>query len=142
MLLQRPTSPVPSEWLLVSVDWVHGTVALRGELDRESAHHLADALTALAAADHPCWVVDTAEVSWCDAGGLRALAAAHAAATAAGRQLRLVRPSRCVERLVRLSGLDEQLAAAAEPTTARPGRGNSPAGPLGGVSRPTAVTRN
>ena len=100
----------PSEWLLVSIDWVQGVVSLRGELDRESAHHLADALSALTAAHHACWVVDTAQVTRCDAGGLRALAAAHAFAVGSGRGFRLSRPSRCVHRLVTLSGLDRVIA--------------------------------
>lgn len=110
MSLLLSTGPTRSYELTVSVDWVHGTVVLRGDLDRESAHQLAGALTALTATDHPRWVVDTAEVSWCDAGGLRALAAAHALAVASGRELRLVRPSRCVDRLVRLSGLHQLIA--------------------------------
>ena len=96
--------------LTVSVQWSGATVVLSGELDRDCAHHLVDALAALAGTDQPCWVVDAAAVTWCDAGGLRALAAAHALAVAHGRELRLVRASRCVDRLLRLSGLDRQLA--------------------------------
>ena len=98
--------------LVVSVDWLHAAVLLRGELDRDSAHHLVDAAAALSATDHPYWVIDTADVTWCDVGGLRALAAVHALATSHGRQLRLVRTSRCVDRLVSLSGLDQVIADA------------------------------
>jgi anti-sigma B factor antagonist len=100
--------------LTVSIDWLSGAVVLRGELDRNTVHHLDDALTALAVTDHDCWVLDTAEVTWCDAGGLRALASAHALAEQHGGELRLVRPSRCVERLVTLIGLD-RLIASSEP---------------------------
>jgi anti-sigma B factor antagonist len=99
------------ELLTVSVRWSSASVVLAGELDRECAHHLVDALAALVCTDQPCWVVDAAAVTWCDAGGLRALAAAHALAVAHGRRLRLVNASRCVDRLVRLSGLDRRLAA-------------------------------
>ena len=102
--------------LVVSIDWQQGAVALRGELDRESAHHLDDALAALAATAHSCWVLDTAEVTWCDAGGLRALAAAQALAAQHGRELRLERTSRCVERLVTLSGLDQLIADSPGPS--------------------------
>jgi anti-sigma B factor antagonist len=119
VLSQLITDPYPTgSRLAVSVDWVEGTVVLRGELDQDSAHHLADALHALTGTDHATWVLDTAEVTWCDAGGLRALAAAHAFAVASGRQLRLVRSSRCVDRLVTLSGLDRLMA-----DSLRPGRG-------------------
>jgi anti-sigma B factor antagonist len=110
--------PVPTDHapvttaLAVSIDWAHGAVVLRGELDRDAAHHLIDALAALRAAGHPCWVVDAAEVTWCDAGGLRALAAGRALAIESGRELRLVHPSRCVLRLVLLTGLDELLVDA------------------------------
>ena len=121
MLSQLSTAPPPSEWLTVSVDWVQGTVVLCGELDRESAHHLADALWALSTTPHACWVVDTAGVTWCDVSGLRALAAACTLAAATGRELRLVRTSRCVDRLVRLSGLDRLIADTAAPLRALSG---------------------
>ena len=97
-------------YLTVSVEWACATVVLRGELDRDCAHHLVDALTALTGTAQPCWVVDASAVTWCDAGGLRALAAAHTLAVAHGRELRLVGAPRCVDRLVRLSGLDRKLA--------------------------------
>ena len=104
-LLDEPAS------LAVSIQWSCATVVLSGELDRDCAHHLVDALTALAGTHQPCWVVDAAAVTWCDAGGLRALAAGHALAVAHDRELRLVGASRCVDRLLRLSGLDRQLTA-------------------------------
>ena len=111
MLLQLSADPHPTgSRLVVSVDWVEGTVVLRGELDRDSAHHLADALHALTGTDHATWVLDAADVTWCDVGGLHALAAASAFAVASGRELRLVRSSRCVDRLVTLSGLDRLMA--------------------------------
>lgn len=109
----------PSRSLDVAVDWLQGVVVLRGELDRDSAHHLVDAVRALEATDHRRWVVDAAEVTWCDAGGLRALAAAHALALASGRQLVLSRRSRCVDRLVVLSGLDRMVADGVPPVVPR-----------------------
>ena len=104
--------------LQISVDWVRGIVVMRGELDRGSAHHLVDVVTSLAATGHPRWQIDTADVTWCDAGGLRALAAAHALATECGGELRLVRTSRCVDRLVRMAGLDRMIAAGLRPAPA------------------------
>ena len=106
-----PSAALPiAPRLVVSIDWVNGAVVLCGELDRDAAHHLVDAVAALSATPHLEWVVDTADVTWCDATGLRALAEAHAIAVADGRQLRLVRSSRCVDRLVTLSGLDRLIA--------------------------------
>ncbi|MCZ2824471.1 MULTISPECIES: STAS domain-containing protein [unclassified Modestobacter] len=113
----QTTGPDGSEELVVSVDWVHATIVLRGELDRDSAHHLTGAVEALAATSHSCWVIDTAEVTWCDVGGLRGLASAHALAVDSGRELRLTGTPRCVDRLLRLSGLDLLIA-----DTARRGR--------------------
>jgi anti-anti-sigma factor len=128
VLARRSIDRVPSEWLTVSIDWVHGTVELRGELDRQSAHHLADALSALTTTAHACWELDTSGVTWCDAGGLRALAAAHAFAVASGRSLRLVRTSRCVQRLVTLSGLDQLIADSVRPASRLHMVGGPPAG--------------
>jgi anti-sigma B factor antagonist len=108
-------SPDPSPSLAVSIDWARGAVVLRGELDRASAHHLVDAVMALRATGHACWVIDTAEVTWCDAGGVRALATARALAVESGRELRLVHPSRCVDRLLTVTGLDVLIAATARP---------------------------
>jgi anti-sigma B factor antagonist len=112
-VLARPETRCPLDeppYLTVTVEWSCATVVLHGELDRDCAHHLVDALAALAGTDQPCWVVDAAAVTWCDAGGLRALAAAHALAVARGRRLQLVGANRCVDRLVRLSGLDRLMA--------------------------------
>lgn len=103
------TTAGPRAWLSVSVDLVGGGVVLSGELDRDSSHHVVDALAALRDTHHRRWTVDTAAVTWCDAGGLRALATGHALAVACGRELRLVRTSRCVERLLRISGLAERV---------------------------------
>jgi anti-anti-sigma factor len=104
--------------LQISVDWVRGIVVMRGELDRGSAHHLVDVVTSLAATGHPRWQIDTADVTWCDAGGLRALAAAHALAVECGGELLLVHTSRCVDRLVRMSGLDRMILAGLPPASA------------------------
>ncbi|MCZ2836945.1 STAS domain-containing protein [Modestobacter sp. VKM Ac-2985] len=104
------TGPAPSAELTVSVDRAHATVVLSGELDRDSVHHLTGALAALSASSNARWVVDTAGVTWCDAGGLRGLAAAHAQAVDSGRELRLTGTPRCVDRLLRLSGLDQLIA--------------------------------
>jgi len=131
--------PDPAPSLAVTIDWVRGGVALRGELDRDSAHHLVDAVRALATTDHRRWVVDAAEVTWCDAGGLRALAAAHALALASGRELTLAGRSRCVDRLLTLSGLGQRIAAGLPPVAAGRPRAAAAATPHPPGRRPVEV---
>jgi anti-anti-sigma factor len=95
-----------SSALSVSVDRHGGLVLLSGELDRDSAHHLLEALDALSGSSHPVLRVDAAEVTFCDAGGLRALVAGSRLVRSGGRDLRIVRAGRCVERLLVLAGLE------------------------------------
>jgi len=79
-------------------------VSVAGELDRESAHHLVDAVTMLTARPDRRWHLDAGAVTFCDAAGMRALSSAHEVAAAHGRQLHLERTSRQVDRLVELLG--------------------------------------
>jgi anti-sigma B factor antagonist len=111
-----PTTSAPSA-LTVTVDWPEGVVRLSGELDRDSAHHLLDALDALAATGHRVLGVDAAEVTFCDAGGLRALIVGSRLLRAGGRDLRVLRASRCVGRLLTIAGLDCLTGTEASPAT-------------------------
>jgi anti-sigma B factor antagonist len=104
--------------LAVSVDVPLARVSVAGELDRESAHHLLDALTVLTARPGRRWRLDAAGVTFCDAGGVRALGRAHALATAHGRTLQFERTSRSVDRLVELVGHERLFPA---PTQRRAG---------------------
>jgi anti-sigma B factor antagonist len=90
----------------VSVDLPRARVHVAGELDRESAHHLLDAVGVLTVGSSQHWQVDAGGVTFCDIGGLRALSNAHSLAVAHGRDLRLVRSSRPVDRMVELLGSD------------------------------------
>ena len=105
-----PDPSVPP--LSVSIDLPRAAVAVTGELDRESAHHLLDALAVLSTRPSRRWRLDTSGVTFCDAGGLRALNSAHALAAAQGRSLRLVRTSRPVDRLVQLFGHEQVFPSA------------------------------
>jgi anti-sigma B factor antagonist len=111
-----PTSSAESA-LVVSLDWPAGVVRLSGDLDRDSAHHLLDALEALAATGHRVLGVDASDVTFCDAGGLRALVVASRVLRADGRDLRVVRASRCVGRLLALAGLDHLTGTASSTGT-------------------------
>jgi anti-anti-sigma factor len=93
-------------------------VRVTGELDRESAHHLLDAMTVLAAQPSRRWRLDAAGVTFCDAGGVRALSSAHTLAAEHGRTLQVERTSRSVDRLVELVGHDRVFPASASPRRA------------------------
>jgi anti-sigma B factor antagonist len=103
----------PQRPLLLSIDLRTGCVTAAGELDRLVAHRLADALQALSLTGHRAWTVDVSGLTFCDAEGLRALAAAAALAEERGCTLRLVAPSPFTVRLLRLTGLTGLLGAAA-----------------------------
>lgn len=91
-----------------SVDLRSARVSVAGELDREHAHHVVDALTALAGTDHATWTLDARRVTFCDAEGLRSLVTAQRLARGRGRELSVL-PSPCMHRLVLLVGLDQLL---------------------------------
>ena len=111
------TLPVPTGGaFLVSVDPSAGRVTVGGELDREHAHHVLDALAALPAAAGSRWTLDAGAVCFCDAEGLRVLLSAHRLARGRGARLELL-PSPCIHRLVLLVGLD-QLLETPSPTPA------------------------
>jgi anti-sigma B factor antagonist len=95
--------------LLLSIDLRTGRVTVAGELDRAVAHRLGDALAALAQTDHRTWTVDAAAVTFCDAEGLRALAAGAAMAESRGCTLRLVDVAPFTARLLRLVGMEALL---------------------------------
>ncbi len=109
-----PTTSASST-LVVTVDWPGGAVLLSGELDRDSAHHLLDALESLAVTRNRVIGVDAADVTFCDAGGLRALVVGSRLLQAAGCDLRVVSASRCVGRLLAIAGLDRLTGTEAPP---------------------------
>jgi anti-anti-sigma factor len=116
------TLPVAPSSIAVSVDLPQARVRVAGELDRDSAHHLLEAVEMLAARSSRRWQLDAADVTFCDASGLRALTSAHAIAASHGRSLALVRSSRPVDRLVSLLGHDEVFPPARTPDRPRRAR--------------------
>jgi anti-anti-sigma factor len=113
----------PAGGLTVDVDLTAGRIALTGELDRSTCGHLACASAALAAAGPTTWVVDLAGVTFCDAPGLRALAAVRCSAERAGATAVVVGARPFLLRLLGLVGLDELQPAAPAPRAARRRRG-------------------
>lgn len=104
-------SPRP---LLLSIDLRNGRITAAGELDRSVAHRLTDALHALVQTGHRSWTVDAAGISFCDADGLRALAAGAALAESRGCTLRVTAPSPFTAQLLRLAGMDGLIDNAAD----------------------------
>jgi anti-anti-sigma factor len=103
----------PVGGLLVAVDLPAGRVVLTGELDRGTCVHLDAACRVLAADGPPIWVVDLAGLAFCDAAGLRALAAARRAAEGSGPAVVLSGARPYLRRLLHLVGLGDALAPVA-----------------------------
>jgi anti-sigma B factor antagonist len=88
-------------------DGVH--VELSGELDLATAPKLEDELKRVEAASPALLLLDLRPLAFMDSSGLRALLAADARAREAGRRLVLVRGDERVQRVLRITRLDERL---------------------------------
>ncbi|WP_222193191.1 STAS domain-containing protein [Modestobacter italicus] len=120
---------LPMPPLVVTVDLPRARVRVVGELDRESAHHLLDAVAVLAATPARRWQLDAGDVTFCDAEGLRALSTAHRLAAESGRVLRLVRAGRPITRLIGLMAEERPFPVPLPPQPgARPRPGDRTAG--------------
>jgi anti-anti-sigma factor len=108
-------SPFSPDDRTLRVDLVAGSITVVGELDRGRCHLITDATTALTATLHRSWVLDATGVTFCDAGGLRAIAAAAGAARRRGGSLTIVGAGRPLRRLLTLVGMDDLLADGTSP---------------------------
>jgi anti-anti-sigma factor len=116
-----PVPPVSDrDALTVQVDLVTATIAVIGELDRERVHLLVDATATLASTLHRCWVLDASGISFCDAGGLRAVIAAAETARHRGGELIVTGANRSLRRLLTIVGRADLLPDGAGPDTPRP----------------------
>jgi anti-sigma B factor antagonist len=88
-------------------DGVH--VELTGELDLATAPKLEDELRRVEQGDPPVIVLNLQALSFMDSSGLRAVLAADGRAREAGRRLVLVRGDERVQRVLRITRLDERL---------------------------------
>ena len=86
--LDRPQYDSPQH-LRLTVDVPRGLIRVGGELDRSSAHHLADAVSALRSGPGTVWTLDLRDVTFCDVPGLRVLQSAEVLARSCGRGLHL-----------------------------------------------------
>jgi anti-anti-sigma factor len=95
------------------------TVAVGGELDMESGPGLCDELTCMIWANGPQLALDLTGVTFIDCAGLTALLATRKAVQAQGGWLRLVAVSRCVDRLIKIIGLQDALVMPPPPRRPR-----------------------
>jgi anti-anti-sigma factor len=104
--------------LLVTVDLPAGRMLLTGELDTETCAQLASAAPVLVGVAAPVWVLDLATLRFCDASGLRALAAVRDVAARAGAVVVLVGVRPYLRRLLPLVGLGDAVAPLAREVSA------------------------
>ena len=90
-------------------------VMLRGELDISTASSLEDDLRRVEAGGPALLVIDLSRLDFMDSTGLRLLISADQRARAVGRRLVLVRGNEMVQRVLRLTRLDERLEIVDDP---------------------------
>jgi anti-sigma B factor antagonist len=84
-------------------------LAMTGELDISTAPRLEDDLRRIEAERPELVVLDLANLSFMDSTGLRILITADARAREEGRRLAIVQGNEMVQRVMRLTRLDERL---------------------------------
>jgi anti-anti-sigma factor len=84
-------------------------VAVAGELDLRTGETFRAHLDGAIVASPGDVALDLSAVTFCDSTALQSLIDAHDRLAAQGRRLRVVKPSRSVDRLLWLSGLAEAL---------------------------------
>ncbi len=100
--LDRPAHDAPQP-LRLSVDVPRGLIRVGGELDRSSAHHLADAVSALRSGPGAVWTLDLRDVTFCDVPGIRVLQSAQRLARARGCGLHLTQVPGFLDHLLELA---------------------------------------
>lgn len=84
-------------------------VYLRGELDASTAPHLECLLDRVRHDGHHQIVLDLSQLAFLDAAGLRVFVRAHQNLRASGGTFVLTRPTRMVNRILAITGLDAAL---------------------------------
>jgi anti-anti-sigma factor len=87
----------------------HTVLWVWGKIMFDTQGPLGEALTVALKVPEPRIVVELHEVAICDSSGLQLLIDAHRQAEAAGGWLRLSRPQGLVERVLKITNLDEVL---------------------------------
>ena len=89
----------------LSIDIPAGRISVQGDFDRQHVGRFLDSISLLDHSPSPSWSVDVAAVSFCDAGGLRALLAARRAAERTGRTFRITGAGPWMRHLLPMIGL-------------------------------------
>jgi anti-sigma B factor antagonist len=82
-------------------------VSIGGEVDLATANELGDTAVAVLKEIGPYVVLDFSGVSFMDSTGLKVLLGLHRRAKLAGGQLVLANPSRSVQKVIKVTGLDQ-----------------------------------
>ena len=86
-----------------------------GELDLDTASQLEDVLASVRADGQPRLVLDLRRLTFMDSTGLRLVIRWHTAAREEGFEFAIVPGSEVVQRVIRLTGMDDQLATTDPP---------------------------
>ena len=95
-------------------------LVLRGELDLYSSPALDDALVEVEGQKWPLLFLDLRELEFLDSAGLRLVMRSHARAKQDGRRMVVVRGAETIDRVFKLTGLDEELEVVDEPFSPPP----------------------
>ncbi len=96
--------------MAVQRDETGAVVALRGEIDVDTADGIDEAVSLARLAGHSCLVLDLSGVTFLDSQGIKALVVAHQAMAAAGGGLVLRGPRRQVRTILEITGLGEVMS--------------------------------
>lgn len=108
--------PPDSFFCETSRDGATAWVAPVGELDLDTAPRLDDEMTTVRAANPRRIVLDLRRLSFMDSTGLRLLIRWDGVAREEGFEFAIVPGSDVVQRVIRLTGMDDQLTVAEPPT--------------------------
>lgn len=96
---------VPAPPFLLAIEFATGRIAVHGELDRDHAHRLVEAVRVLTRSTALRWSLDISALEFCDVAGLRAICHAQRLATDSGRRLVVTGPRPFVRRLLDFAGV-------------------------------------
>jgi anti-anti-sigma factor len=89
----------------------HAVIAMRGDLDLATVDRVVGYVSDVIDRHDGPVSADLGGVAFCDACGLGALIRIAAYADRAGRQLEMIRPSRALVKIMRITGVDQLLLA-------------------------------
>jgi len=93
----------------------HAVAVIRGELDAATADHAYDYVRRVIDRSHGPVGIDLAELTFCDARGLRMLVGAAVHARKAARQLSLVAPRPAIVKIMHITGVDANFPELRQP---------------------------